>query len=225
LLRGSRGFAVLNRRMRLPLRSGRAGADCRAGIEGLSPCRSFSITLPRPFARRCESMPRPSARLTPLISRATRQRWRSRGRTFFWRCGGAVDLLHHLADFVFKEPSPALPAYADVGAVRTALKPHCTYLRTTQSFDDVVLLNDIARAFKHHRPDHGTPTVAVSTAIVPVASGWGTMRWDEGKYGGAEQVVVTKTDGDKRAVSSVLQNVFDAWMRLLGQPLLPINQF
>ena len=28
---------------------------------------------------------------------------------------GAVDLLHHLADFVFKEPSPALPAYAEVG--------------------------------------------------------------------------------------------------------------
>jgi hypothetical protein len=32
-------------------------------------------------------------------------------------------------------------------------------------------------------------------------------------------------NGDKRALSSVLQNVFDAWMTLLGQPLPPISQY
>lgn len=51
------------------------------------------------------------------------------------------------------------------------------------------------------------------------------MRWGEGKYGGAEQVIVTTRDGAKRALSSVLQNVFDAWMRLLGQPLPPISLY
>jgi hypothetical protein len=42
---------------------------------------------------------------------------------------------------------------------------------------------------------------------------------------GAEQVIVTTRDGNKRALSSVLQNVFDAWMTLLGQSLPPINQY
>jgi hypothetical protein len=51
------------------------------------------------------------------------------------------------------------------------------------------------------------------------------MRWGEGKYGGAEQGVITTKDGNKRALSSVLQNVFDAWMMLLGQPLPPISQY
>jgi hypothetical protein len=51
------------------------------------------------------------------------------------------------------------------------------------------------------------------------------MRWREGKYGGAEQVIITTRDGAKRALSSVLQNVFDAWMTLLRQPLPPINQY
>ena len=29
----------------------------------------------------------------------------------------------------------------------------------------------------------------------------------------------------ERALSSVLQNVFDAWMTLLGQPLQPISEY
>jgi len=35
--------------------------------------------------------------------------------------------------------------------------------------------------------------------------------------------VVTTKDGDKRALSSALQNVLDAWMTLLGQPLSNIE--
>lgn len=51
------------------------------------------------------------------------------------------------------------------------------------------------------------------------------MRYGEGKYGGAEQVVITTVSGEKRALSSVLQNVFDAWMTLLEQPQPPISQY
>ena len=51
------------------------------------------------------------------------------------------------------------------------------------------------------------------------------MRWGEGKYGGGEQVIITMKNGDKRALSSVLQNVFDAWTILLGQPLPPIGDY
>jgi hypothetical protein len=55
--------------------------------------------------------------------------------------------------------------------------------------------------------------------------GFGQMRFGEGKFDGVEQVVITKKDGDMRALTSVLQNVFDAWMTLLKQPLSPISVY
>ena len=136
----------------------------------------------------------------------------------------AVDVLHHLSDFVIKELSPPTLELAKIEDVRRAVDAKCVFFRTTKPVADVWLLRDVADAFKHHRPDR-TTTVMVSTDVVPIGSGWGQLRLGEGKFGGAEQVIVTKKDGDKRALSSVLQNVFDAWMRLLGQPLPPISQF
>ena len=38
-------------------------------------------------------------------------------------------------------------------------------------------------------------------------------------------MIVTCTSGERRALSSILQNVFDAWMTLLGQPLPPISKY
>jgi hypothetical protein len=136
----------------------------------------------------------------------------------------ATDVLHHLSDFVFKEPSPGL-AFATIQDVRSAVDAKCVFLRTAKPVADVRLLRDVAEAFKHHRPDRSSATVPVSTDVVPIGNGWGQMRWGEGKYGGVEQVVIATKDGDKRALSSVLQNVFDAWMTLLGQPLSPISQY
>jgi hypothetical protein len=136
----------------------------------------------------------------------------------------AVDVLHHLSDFVIKEPSPPTLEFAKIKDVRRALDAKCVFLRTTEPVADVGLLRDVADAFKHHRPDR-TTTVRVSTDVVPIGSGWGQLRLGEGKYGGVEQVIVTKKDGDKRALSSVLQNVFDAWVTFLGQPLPPISQY
>jgi hypothetical protein len=107
----------------------------------------------------------------------------------------AVDVLHHLSDLVLKEPSPTL-AFADIGAVRSAVQAKCVFLRAASPVADVALLRDVADAFKHHRPDRSSTTVLVTTK-----------------------------DGNKRALSSVLQNVFDAWMILLGQPLLPIGEY
>jgi hypothetical protein len=52
----------------------------------------------------------------------------------------AVDLLHHFADFVFKEPDPALPAFKNPGDVRNTIRPLCVFTRTTMPVDDVSLL-------------------------------------------------------------------------------------
>ena len=136
----------------------------------------------------------------------------------------AVDGLHHLADFVFNEPSPALPKFRDLEAVRRTVEAKCIFLREPGvPVKDVTLLRDVAVAFKHHRPTRGS--VGASTDIVPEGVGFGAARFGEGKFDGVEQVMATTENGDKRALSSILQNVFDAWMVCLQQPLLPINEF
>ena len=136
----------------------------------------------------------------------------------------AVVELHHLTDFVLKEPSASLH-FADIAGIRSAVEAECVFLRTGNPVADVSFLRDIADAFKHHRPDRASATVASSADIVPLSLGFGEGRFGEGKYGGVEQFMVTKKDGDRRALSSVLQNVFDAWMTLLGQPLSPIGEY
>jgi hypothetical protein len=136
----------------------------------------------------------------------------------------AVDVLHHLSDFVLKESIPAV-GFTNIEDVRTAVQAQCVFLRSGQPIPDVTLPRDVAEAFKHHRPDRGSATVAASSDVVPVSLGWGQARWGEGKWGSPEQVIIKTKNGEQRALSSVLQNVFDAWMTVLGQKLPPIGQY
>src|SRR5215470_6698874 len=102
----------------------------------------------------------------------------------------AADVLHHFSDFVLKEPAPPL-TFTRIEDVRTAVDAKCVFLRTAKPVADVGLLRDVADAFKHHRPDRSSAAVHVSTDVIPVGSGYGEMRYGEGKFGGAEQVVIT----------------------------------
>jgi hypothetical protein len=137
----------------------------------------------------------------------------------------AIDL-HHLSDFVVNNPAPGA-TFANLGAARVAVQSNLVFLREPKApyVDDVVLLGDVADAFKHHKLDRPNRTVEGADAIIMTGTGWSKLRWGEGKYGGAEQVIVERNSGEQRAMSSVVQNVFDAWLKLLGQPLLPINEF
>jgi hypothetical protein len=133
--------------------------------------------------------------------------------------------LHQLADLVANEPTPQLPVFIDAAVARIAVKPHCVFIRTTTLIDDVHLLGDVADAFKHHKLNRRTATITGANAVVTLGSGYGEMHFGEGKYGGAEQVLVIQQSGGKRALSAILQNVFDAWMRLLQEPLPPVGQY
>jgi hypothetical protein len=115
-----------------------------------------------------------------------------------------MDVLHHLSDFVLKEPSPTL-RFAKIEDVRNAVA-RCVFLRTANPVADISLLRDVADALKHHRPDRPSATVLASTDVATVSMGFGQMRFGEGKFDGVEQVVITKKDGDMRALTSVLQN-------------------
>jgi len=111
--------------------------------------------------------------------------------------------------------------------VRAAVQSHLLFLREPRAphVDDVALLRDVADAFKQHKLDRPNATVAGAEAIIMTGTGWDKLRYGEGKWGGTEQVIVERKSGDQRALSSVLQNVHDAWLTLLGEPLPPINQF
>jgi hypothetical protein len=112
-------------------------------------------------------------------------------------------------------------------ALRAYLAAEALFLREPRSPvpDDMALLRDTAEAFKHFKLDRTSATVADANSVATISTGYGVARWGEGKWGGAEQCMVTRKDGDKRALSSVLQNVFDAWLTLQGQPLAPIGKY
>jgi len=55
-------------------------------------------------------------------------------------------------------------------------------------------------------------------AVLALGTGYGALNYGEGKYGGTQQVLVLANSGT-RALSSVLQNVIDAWRRVAGLAL------
>ncbi|WP_316200591.1 MULTISPECIES: hypothetical protein [unclassified Bradyrhizobium] len=116
----------------------------------------------------------------------------------------AVDMLHHLAEFVQHEWILPFP---DVGPVRIAIDAKREFLRNGKHVADVYLLRDVSVAFKHHRPRTGR--IDASNDIAPGGFGFGKGCWGEGKYGGVEQIVVATNDGDRRALSSQHDTVID----------------
>jgi hypothetical protein len=107
--------------------------------------------------------------------------------------------------------------------IRRAVSGHCRMLRQNELCADVDVLHDIADAFKHSiliRPRKGREHwVKNSKCSVVIASGFGELRFGEGKFGGVQQLIVRLDNGQSRALSSVLQNVIDAWRRFMGQEL------
>lgn len=141
------------------------------------------------------------------------------------RARTAATELHHLTDVVLKSPDPRLPPFASVEAARASVAATCVHLRGTTPSGDVALLRDVAEAFKHHKLDRKNARVVGADAVVACQSGYGRLGFGEGKFGGTDQVVITESDGSQRALTSVLQNVIDAWRTRLGLPLPPINDF
>lgn len=98
-------------------------------------------------------------------------------------------------------------------------------LRSNTMCHDCSLLRDIADVFKHSSIDRKSATIKHSKAVVTVSTGYGELGYGEGKFDGTEQIIVELPNGDKRALSSILQNVVDAWRRLLVLSLPPVSEF
>ena len=131
----------------------------------------------------------------------------------------ATNELYHLADFVRKEKLPNL-LFGEIKDVSGAIEVKCDLA------NDINLLRDIAEAFKRHRPDEPSATAPVEIGETPISIGFSRMHLKDIArpiLGHFDQVAITNTKGETRPLLSVLQNVLDAWMRLLDQPRLLIS--
>jgi hypothetical protein len=139
--------------------------------------------------------------------------------------GAAVFYAHHFADVVLRARPRWLPReFKSLGEVRDWVATHCSMLRTAEPVSDVSLLGDVADALKHAilTRNLAEREVEENDAVLVVRSGYGQGRYGEGKYGGMEQVLVLAKSGT-RALSSILQNVIDAWRRASGIELPTIG--
>ena len=132
--------------------------------------------------------------------------------------GAAAFYLHHFADIVAAERPHFLPDHVrSVGQVQQWVAPNCRMLRSETPSNDVSLLGDIVDALKHshltRRLDERD--VAARDAVVVIGSGMGELGYGEGKHGGIDQVLILANSGT-RPLSSILQNVIDAWRISMG---------
>lgn len=127
--------------------------------------------------------------------------------------------LHQLADFAAHETN------VDVQQLRNDIEQHCVFLRDGAPVADIGLLRDVAEAFKHHKLDRKNARVSASNGMTVHPTGYSSLAFGEGKYGGTEQVIIKANDGKQRALSSILQNATDAWRKHLGRTLPAIGEF
>lgn len=90
-----------------------------------------------------------------------------------------------------------------------------------QQDPDFGLFRDVAKAQKHARLTRGNPRVGTSRQVERRPVGWGEAAWDEGRWDGPPQVLVTTNTGDLRYVEALIQDaltMLDAEMARVGVP-------
>ena len=140
--------------------------------------------------------------------------------------------MHQFADTIAAQ-TENLPEWLPEGVrtvdgVRKAVSEHCKMLRNIAPWADVDLLHDIADAFKHSiltNPRKGREHwVKTAKCSVVISTGYGELGYGEGKESGSDQVIIRLENGRCRALSSILQNVIDAWRTFMGQELPDFNR-
>ena len=157
-------------------------------------------------------------RLTEAVHSGNEEVSRRAGYDALREGGAATIYVHHFAEVAMR----ARPGWIPVNICSAReLWPwvggHCTMLRTDRSVADVELCGDVADALKHAILTRNLDARQIrdNDAVLALGTGYGELNYGEGKYGGTQQVLVLANSGT-RALSSVLQNVIDAWRRVAG---------
>jgi hypothetical protein len=160
-------------------------------------------------------------RLTDAINAKNEVASKRSGYDALRESGAATIYVHHFADVVIRARPDWLPGkLRSLGALRRWVSEQCTMLRTDEHVPDVHLCRDIADALKHAilTRNVNVRQIRENDAVLALGTGYDELSYGEAKYGGTQQVLVL-ADSGTRALSSVLQNVIDAWRRVAGLPL------
>ena len=165
-------------------------------------------------------------RLTEAINAGSGASTRRAGYDALREGGAATIYLHHFADIVMRaRPDWLPPEVRSLRALYRSVSEQCSMLRTEYRVADIELCKDVADALKHAvlTRDVDARQIRENDAVLALGTGYGELSFGEGKFGGTQQVLVLANSGT-RALSSVLQNVLDAWHRLANLPLLPLDR-
>lgn len=157
-------------------------------------------------------------RLTDAIQAKDEEASKRAGYDALREGGAATIYMHHFADVVIRARPAWLPDTIDsVVKLRRWLGYQCTMLRSDAPTRDVELCRDVADALKHAilTINVDARQIRENDAVIALSTGYGKLGFGEGKSGGMQQVIVLANSGT-RALSSVLQNVVDAWRRAAG---------
>lgn len=160
-------------------------------------------------------------RLTDAINAGNEEGSRRAGYDALREGGAATIYLHHFADVAIRARPGWIPREIhSAGELRHCVGRRCTMLRTDRQVADVELCGDVADALKHAILTRNLDArqIRQNDAVLALGTGYGELNYGEGKYGGTQQVLVLANAGT-RALSSVLQNVIDAWRRSAGLAL------
>jgi hypothetical protein len=81
------------------------------------------------------------------------------------------------------------------------------------------LVRDLAKALKHVELIAGKPSVKTASQMALESLGFDAARFDEGRFDGPAQVVVTTNSGEKRVVESVVLNA----LKFLEQEMVALG--
>lgn len=132
--------------------------------------------------------------------------------------GAAAFYVHHFGEVILRARPDWLPReVTDPICMMKWLADACTMLRSGDKVADVTLLRDVADALKHAILTRRLRErdVAENDAVIVIGRGFGELRYGEGKFGGVDEVWILAKSGP-RVLSSVLQNVIDAWREKAG---------
>jgi hypothetical protein len=168
---------------------------------------------------------RAECRLTDAIDARDEEATKRAGYDALREGGAATMYLHHFAEVVMRARPSWLPReISSAGELRRCVSGHCTMLRSDRNVADLELCGDVADALKHAILTRNLDArqIRENDAVLALSTGYGKLSFGEGKYGGTQQVIVLADSGE-RALSSVLQNVIDAWRRAANLALAAIG--
>ena len=96
-------------------------------------------------------------------------------------------------------------------------------LRTGNVIHHVPLLGDVVDALKHAVLSNPNRDVPDNDKVLVLQSAYSKMGFGMGKYSGGDQVLVLAKSGTC-PLSTILQNVIDAWRRVAGMHLPNIGE-